>query len=39
LHANGSGASRIAKYRVDRSEPVRDPEGRYRAGFAAGGPA
>ena len=35
LHENGSGTSRIAKYRVDRAEPVRDAEGRYRAAFAA----
>jgi quinol monooxygenase YgiN len=34
LHENGSGASRIAKYRVDRAEPVRDAEGRYRTDFA-----
>lgn len=33
LHENGSGTSRIAKYRVDRAEPVRDAEGRYRADF------
>ncbi len=35
LHENGSGKSHIAKYRVDRAEPVRDAEGRYRAGFTA----
>ena len=35
LHENGSGASHVAKYRVDRTEPVRDAEGRYRADFAA----
>jgi quinol monooxygenase YgiN len=35
LHENGSGASHIAKYRVDRAEPVRDAEGHYRADFAA----
>jgi quinol monooxygenase YgiN len=35
LHENGSGASHIAKYRVDRAQPVRDAEGRYRADFAA----
>ena len=35
LHENGSGASHIAKYRVDRTEPVRDAEGRYRADFGA----
>lgn len=29
-----SGASRIAKHRVDRSGPVRDDSGRYRADFA-----
>src|ERR1700691_5112099 len=34
LHANGAGPSPIAKYRVDRTEPVRDAEGRYRADFA-----
>ncbi len=34
LRDNGSGPSHIAKYRVDRSEPVRDAEGRYRASFA-----
>ena len=34
LHDNGSGTSHIAKYRVDRAEPVRDAAGRYRAGFA-----
>jgi quinol monooxygenase YgiN len=34
LHENGSGASSIAKYRVDRTEPVRDEQGRYRASFA-----
>lgn len=33
LHDNGSGTSHIAKYRVDRAEPVRDAEGRYRADF------
>ena len=33
LHENGSGTSSIAKYRVDRSEPVRDGQGRYRADF------
>ena len=27
--------SHIAKYRVDWAEPVRDAEGRYRAGFTA----
>jgi len=35
LHENGSGTSHIAKYRIDRAEPVRDAEGRYRADFAA----
>jgi hypothetical protein len=35
LHENGSGASHIAKYRVNRAEPVRDAEGHYRADFAA----
>jgi hypothetical protein len=35
LHENGSGASHIAKYQVDRAEPVRDAEGRYSAHFAA----
>jgi quinol monooxygenase YgiN len=35
LHDNGSGPSRIAKYRVDRAEPVRDARGRYRADFTA----
>jgi len=35
LHENGSGASSIAKYRVDQAEPVRDAQGRYQAGFAA----
>jgi quinol monooxygenase YgiN len=35
LHENGSGASHITKYRVDRTEPVRDAEGRYRAAFSA----
>ena len=35
LHENGSGKSYIAKYRVDRAEPVRDAEGRYRAGFTS----
>jgi quinol monooxygenase YgiN len=34
LHENGSGKSHIAKYRVDRAEPVRDAESRYRASFA-----
>ena len=34
LHENGSGASHIAKYRVERAEPVRDAEGHYRAAFA-----
>lgn len=33
LHANGSGASSIKKYRVDLEEPVRDAENRYRADF------
>jgi quinol monooxygenase YgiN len=33
LHENGSGTSHIAKYRVDRAEPVRDGQGRYRADF------
>ena len=33
LKANGSGASSIAKYRVDLEEPVRDAENRYRADF------
>ena len=33
LHENGSGASHIAKYRVDRTGPVRDAEGHYRADF------
>jgi hypothetical protein len=27
--------SHIAKYRIDWAEPVRDAEGRYRAGFTA----
>jgi quinol monooxygenase YgiN len=36
LHENGSGASHIAKYRVDRAEPVRDAGGHYRADFTAG---
>jgi quinol monooxygenase YgiN len=35
LHENGSGTSHVAKYRIDRAEPVRDAEGRYRADFAA----
>jgi quinol monooxygenase YgiN len=35
LHENGSGTSHIAKYRVERAEPVRDAEGRYRADFIA----
>jgi quinol monooxygenase YgiN len=35
LHANGSGASDILKYRVDLSESVRDKAGTYRADFAA----
>ena len=35
LHENGSGASHVAKYLVDRAEPVRDAEGRYRADFVA----
>jgi quinol monooxygenase YgiN len=38
LHDYGSGmsagASVIRKYRVDRSEPVRDNENRYRADFS-----
>ena len=33
LHDNGSGASRVAKYRVEAAEPVRDGQGRYRADF------
>ena len=33
LHENGSGTSHISKYRVDRGEPLRDAEGRYRADF------
>ena len=33
LHENGSGRSHIGKYRVDRAEPIRDAEGRYRADF------
>jgi quinol monooxygenase YgiN len=33
LHENGSGPSHVAKYRVDRAEPVRDAGGRYRADF------
>jgi quinol monooxygenase YgiN len=33
LYDYGSGASVIRKYRVDRSEPVRDGENRYRADF------
>jgi len=33
LRENGSGTSHIAKYRVDRAEPVRDAAGRYRADF------
>jgi len=35
LHENGSGTSHIAKYRVDRAEPVRDAAGGYRADFTA----
>ena len=35
LHENGSGTSHIAKYQVDRAQPVRDAEGRYRADFTA----
>jgi quinol monooxygenase YgiN len=34
LHENGSGASHVAKYRVNQAESVRDAEGRYRADFA-----
>jgi quinol monooxygenase YgiN len=33
LGRRGSGASVIAKHRVDLSEPVRDEDGRYRADF------
>lgn len=33
-----SGTSTIAKHRVDRSGPVRDDEGRYRADFSTGTP-
>jgi quinol monooxygenase YgiN len=33
LHENGSGASHVAKYRVNQAESVRDAEGRYRADF------
>jgi len=33
LHAHGSGASSVEKYRVDLREPVRDGERRYRADF------
>ena len=33
LHEYGSGSSVINKYRVDRSEPLRDSERRYRADF------
>jgi quinol monooxygenase YgiN len=33
LGRRGSGASTIAKHRVDLSEPVRDSERRYRADF------
>ena len=35
LHENGSGTSHVAKYQVDRAQPVRDAEGRYRADFTA----
>jgi quinol monooxygenase YgiN len=38
LHDNGSGPSRIAKYRADQAGPVRDAQGRYRADFPAGNP-
>ena len=37
LHANGSGASAIRKYRVDLDEPVRDGDNRYRADFFTDG--
>ena len=37
LHAHGSGASSIDKYRVDLREPVRDGDRRYRADFFTGG--
>ena len=33
LHEYGSGTSVINKYRIDRSEPLRDAERRYRADF------
>ena len=33
LHDYGSGTSVINKYRVDRSEPLRDADRRYRADF------
>jgi quinol monooxygenase YgiN len=33
LGRRGTGASTIAKHRVDLSEPVRDSERRYRADF------
>jgi quinol monooxygenase YgiN len=36
LGRRGSGASVIAKHRVDLSEPVRDSERRYRADFVTG---
>jgi quinol monooxygenase YgiN len=35
LHENGSGTSHVAKYQVDRAQPVRDADGRYRADFTA----
>jgi quinol monooxygenase YgiN len=33
LHEHGSGASTIAKYRVDAVRPVKDATGTYRADF------
>ncbi|MGY1808836.1 putative quinol monooxygenase [Blastococcus sp. SYSU D00669] len=36
LHAHGSGASSVEKFRVDLREPVRDEQRRYRADFSTG---
>ena len=33
LRRTGRAKSSMAKYRTDLSEPVKDPEGRYRADF------
>jgi quinol monooxygenase YgiN len=33
LRRTGRATSSMAKYRTDLSEPVKDPEGRYRADF------